>query len=158
MRWWEELTATGSEGMVVIPWQNLTRAKRGLVQPGIKVRGREYLRLIYGPNYLEDGNLVRLRQRATDRKRNRALQEYILGLESSRLTAAGGTVMEDPPDGLRGIGSGIRAVGSTLVARNRGSCLGSGPAMGSKPVRARPVPSRDRSRRLYVVSRNCWCT
>lgn len=89
LRWWEEMTAAGSEGMVVKPWQNLTRAKRGLVQPGIKVRGREYLRLIYGPDYLEEGNLERLRQRATDRKRNRALQEYILGLESLRLTASG---------------------------------------------------------------------
>lgn len=89
VRWWEEMTAAGSEGMVVKPWQNLTRAKRGLVQPGIKVRGREYLRLIYGPDYLEEGNLERLRQRATDRKRNRALQEYILGLESLRLTASG---------------------------------------------------------------------
>jgi polynucleotide kinase-phosphatase len=89
VKWWEDLTAAGSEGMVVKPWQNLTRAKRGWVQPGIKVRGREYLRLIYGPDYLEEGNLERLRQRATDKKRNRALHEYILGLESLRLTAAG---------------------------------------------------------------------
>lgn len=89
VKWWEELTAAGSEGMVVKPWQNLTRAKRGWVQPGIKVRGREYLRLIYGPDYLEEGNLERLRQRATDKKRNRALHEYILGLEALRLTSAG---------------------------------------------------------------------
>ncbi|MFQ4150193.1 AAA family ATPase [Arthrobacter sp. LAPM80] len=89
VRWWEEATATGSEGMVVKPWQNLTKSKRGWVQPGIKVRGREYLRLIYGPDYLEEANLERLRQRATDKKRNRALQEYILGLEALRLTSAG---------------------------------------------------------------------
>ncbi len=89
VRWWEELTAAGSEGVVVKPWENLTRAKRGWVQPGIKVRGREYLRLIYGPDYLEPMNLERLRQRATDRKRNRALHEYILGLEALRLTASG---------------------------------------------------------------------
>ncbi|MFF5794068.1 polynucleotide kinase-phosphatase [Paeniglutamicibacter sp. NPDC012692] len=89
VRWWEELTAAGSEGMVVKPWENLTRSKRGWVQPGIKVRGREYLRLIYGPDYLEESNLDRLRQRATDRKRNRALHEYILGLQALRLTASG---------------------------------------------------------------------
>ncbi|WP_315915147.1 polynucleotide kinase-phosphatase [Arthrobacter sp. lap29] len=89
VRWWEEATAAGSEGMVVKPWQNLTKAKRGWVQPGIKVRGREYLRLIYGPDYLEEANLERLRQRATDKKRNRALHEYILGLEALRLTSTG---------------------------------------------------------------------
>ncbi|PQZ92891.1 polynucleotide kinase-phosphatase [Arthrobacter sp. MYb227] len=89
IQWWEDLTAAGSEGMVVKPWVNLTKAKRGWVQPGIKVRGKEYLRLIYGPDYLEEINLERLRQRATDRKRNRALQEYFLGIEALRLTAAG---------------------------------------------------------------------
>lgn len=89
VRWWEELTAAGGEGMVVKPWQNLTRGTKGWIQPGIKVRGREYLRLIYGAQYLEEGNLQRLRQRATDRKRSRALQEYILGVEALRLTAAG---------------------------------------------------------------------
>ncbi|MFJ6418610.1 polynucleotide kinase-phosphatase [Paeniglutamicibacter sp. NPDC091659] len=87
VRWWEELTAAGSEGMVLKPWQNLTKAKRGWVQPGIKVRGGEYLRLIYGPDYLEEANLERLRQRATDKKRNRALHEYILGLQALRLTS-----------------------------------------------------------------------
>ncbi|MBG0739921.1 polynucleotide kinase-phosphatase [Paeniglutamicibacter antarcticus] len=89
VRWWEEATAAGSEGMVVKPWLNLSKAKRGWVQPGIKVRGREYLRLIYGPDYLEEANLERLRQRSTDKKRNRALQEYILGLEALRLTSTG---------------------------------------------------------------------
>ncbi len=89
VRWWEEATAAGSEGMVVKPWHNLVKAKRGWVQPGIKVRGREYLRLVYGPDYLAETNLERLRQRATDKKRNRALNEYILGLEALRLTATG---------------------------------------------------------------------
>lgn len=84
-KWWEQLTAAGSEGMVVKPWANLTRGKRGWVQPGIKVRGQEYLRLIYGPDYLEEKNLERLRQRATDKKRIRAWREYILGLQALRL-------------------------------------------------------------------------
>lgn len=75
--------------MVVKPWVNLTQAKRGWVQPGIKVRGKEYLRLIYGPDYLEENNIERLCQRATDRKHNRALQEYFLGIEALRLTVAG---------------------------------------------------------------------
>jgi protein phosphatase len=81
-RWWEELTAAGGEGMVVKPAANLTRGPKGLVQPGLKVRGREYLRLIYGPDYTEPANLARLRQRALSHKRSLALREYALGLEA----------------------------------------------------------------------------
>ena len=80
--WWEELTRAGGEGMVVKPHANLTRAGRGLAQPGIKVRGREYLRIIYGPDYTEPANLARLRDRNLGRKRSLALREYALGLEA----------------------------------------------------------------------------
>lgn len=80
--WWEELTAAGGEGMVVKPFGNLTRTRRGLAQPGVKVRGREYLRIIYGPDYTEPGNLGRLRDRNLGRKRSLALREYALGLEA----------------------------------------------------------------------------
>jgi len=75
--------------MVVKPWANLVRAKKGSVQPGIKVRGREYLRIIYGPDYLLPENLVRLRDRDTGRKRSLAAREYALGLEAVRRAAAG---------------------------------------------------------------------
>jgi protein phosphatase len=68
--------------MVVKPLANLTRSRRGLVQPGIKVRGREYLRIIYGPDYTEPHNLARLRDRNLGHKRSLALREYALGLES----------------------------------------------------------------------------
>ncbi len=81
-RWWEDLTAAGGEGMVVKPAANLTRGPHGLVQPGLKVRGREYLRIIYGPDYTEPANLVRLRQRGLSHKRSLALREYALGLEA----------------------------------------------------------------------------
>jgi len=87
--WWEDLTAAGGEGMVVKPLANLVRGRRGLVQPGLKVRGREYLRLIYGPDYTEPGNIDRLRQRNLGHKRSLALREYALGLESLRRAAAG---------------------------------------------------------------------
>jgi predicted kinase len=102
-RWWEELTAAGGEGMVVKPAANLTRARRdsgssqhssadhggGLVQPGLKVRGREYLRIIYGPDYTEPANLARLRQRGLSHKRSLALREYALGLEALDRVARG---------------------------------------------------------------------
>jgi protein phosphatase len=85
--WWEELTAAGGEGMVVKPAANLTRGPRGLVQPGIKVRGREYLRIIYGADYTAPANLDRLRQRGLAHKRSLALREYALGLEALDRTA-----------------------------------------------------------------------
>ena len=87
--WWEELTAAGGEGMVVKPHANLTRGRRGLVQPGMKVRGREYLRIIYGPDYTEPSNLDRLRQRGLGHKRSMALREYALGLESLTRATSG---------------------------------------------------------------------
>ncbi|MFD2467475.1 polynucleotide kinase-phosphatase [Amycolatopsis silviterrae] len=82
VEWWTALTGRGGEGMVVKPAANLVRGSRGLVQPGLKVRGREYLRIIYGPDYTEEHHLSRLRQRGLGHKRSLALREYSLGLEA----------------------------------------------------------------------------
>jgi protein phosphatase len=49
IRWWEELTGSGGERMVVKPLEFIAKSRRGLVQPAVKCRGREYLRIIYGP-------------------------------------------------------------------------------------------------------------
>ncbi|GAA0295196.1 polynucleotide kinase-phosphatase [Kineococcus aurantiacus] len=87
--WWEELTGAGGEGVVVKPLANRVRTRRGLVQPALKVRGREYLRIVYGPDYLEPANLARLRQRNLGRKRSLALREYALGLEGLERAARG---------------------------------------------------------------------
>lgn len=78
-RWWEDLTAAGGEGMVVKPAEN---APRGKMQPGMKVRGREYLRLIYGPDYTEPDQLESLRERNLRHKQSMALREYALGIEA----------------------------------------------------------------------------
>ncbi|MFE9965495.1 polynucleotide kinase-phosphatase [Streptomyces sp. NPDC005525] len=81
--WWLEMTGSGGEGMVVKPLGALVRDEKGrLVQPGIKVRGREYLRIIYGPEYTRPENLERLRSRFLGHKRSLALREYALGLEA----------------------------------------------------------------------------
>jgi protein phosphatase len=80
--WWEGLTSTGGEGMVVKPLDPVTRGRRGLVQPGIKVRGPEYLRLVYGPEYTAPTNLARLRERSLGRKRSLAIREFALGVEA----------------------------------------------------------------------------
>jgi protein phosphatase len=82
VRWWEELTASGGEGVVVKPLANLVKAKDRYVQPGVKVRGREYLRIIYGPDYTEPANIDRLRSRNLGHKRSLAAREYALGIES----------------------------------------------------------------------------
>lgn len=89
VRWWDELTAQGGEGMVVKPLGNLTRTRKGIAQPGLKVRGREYLRIIYGPEYTEPANLSRLKDRNLGHKRSLALREYALGLESLDRLAGG---------------------------------------------------------------------
>ncbi len=80
--WWEELTGRGGEGMVVKPYDFIVRDGRSLAQPAIKCRGREYLRIIYGPEYTAPENLERLRSRGLGRKRSLALREFALGLEA----------------------------------------------------------------------------
>jgi protein phosphatase len=80
--WWNERTAEGGEGMVVKPAQFIVRGAKGLVQPAIKCRGSEYLRIIYGPEYDAEENLVRLRRRGLGLKRSLATRELALGQES----------------------------------------------------------------------------
>jgi protein phosphatase len=91
VRWWLDMTEAGGEGMVVKPLAALVRAEDGRrpVQPGIKCRGREYLRIIYGPEYTRPEHLARLRGRSLGHKRSLALREYALGLEALDRLAAG---------------------------------------------------------------------
>ncbi|MCO6009693.1 polynucleotide kinase-phosphatase [Actinoallomurus purpureus] len=96
--WWTDLTAAGGEGMVVKPLPpdgdggpvpDGPDGERRLVQPGLKCRGREYLRIIYGPDYTEPEHLERLRQRSLGRKRSLAMREHALGLEALDRLATG---------------------------------------------------------------------
>lgn len=79
IQWWEEMTARGGEGMVIKPIDFIAYGKRGMLQPAIKIRGREYLRIIYGPEYTS--HLKILRKRGLSRKRSLALRELALGIE-----------------------------------------------------------------------------
>jgi len=79
--WWEEMTGEGGEGMVIKPMAFIARGARGLVQPAVKCRGREYLRIIYGPEYTLPEHLDRLRHRGLSAKRALALREFALGVE-----------------------------------------------------------------------------
>src|SRR5262249_21955183 len=82
IRWWEELTEAGGEGMVVKPLELAANGRHGLAQPAVKCRGREYLRIIYGPEYSAPENLERLRSRGLAAKRSLALREFALGIEA----------------------------------------------------------------------------
>jgi protein phosphatase len=80
--WWTEMTAAGREGMVVKPLNFIAEGKKGVTQPAIKCRGAEYLRIIYGPEYLLPANLERLRSRNVGAKRSLASREFALGVEA----------------------------------------------------------------------------
>ncbi len=79
---WRTMTEEGGEGMVVKPLDWLAKDARGLLQPAIKCRGREYLRIIYGPDYTDEAMLARLRRRSVGTKRRLAHREHVLGLEA----------------------------------------------------------------------------
>jgi protein phosphatase len=80
--WWEQITGAGGEGMVAKPFSPLSPGRRGVAQPGVKCRGPEYLRIIYGPEYALPANLDRLRERNLSRKRSLATTEFALGAEA----------------------------------------------------------------------------
>ncbi|HEV7128172.1 MAG TPA: polynucleotide kinase-phosphatase, partial [Ktedonobacterales bacterium] len=80
--WWLDLTEHGGEGMVVKPLDFISQSESGLAQPAVKCRGREYLRIIYGPDYDQPSNLERLRKRGLRHKRALALREFALGVEA----------------------------------------------------------------------------
>jgi polynucleotide kinase-phosphatase len=80
--WWEELTSRGGEGMVVKPLDFVPpRGQKRPVQPAVKCRGSEYLRIIYGPEYTQPEHLERLRERGLAGKRGLAHREFALGIE-----------------------------------------------------------------------------
>jgi protein phosphatase len=80
--WWQALTSAGGEGMVVKPLDFISKGRRGHAQPAVKCRGPEYLRIIYGPEYLMPENLDRLRSRGLGAKRSLANREFALGVEA----------------------------------------------------------------------------
>lgn len=79
--WWISHTGKGGEGLVFKPNAFTLRGEKGLIQPAMKVRGRNYLRIIYGPDYDLPENIERLRQRGLGRKFSLAEREFKLGFE-----------------------------------------------------------------------------
>jgi protein phosphatase len=87
--WWEELTGSGGEGMVVKPLDFIARHGNDIAQPAVKCRGREYLRIIYGPEYTLDIHLERLKKRSVRKKQRLAVAEFALGMEALERFTAG---------------------------------------------------------------------
>lgn len=110
IEFWEELTAQGSEGIVMTPLEWLTRGKRSLVQPSLKVRGREFMRTIYGAAYTLEDNLERLRERPVVNKRSLALREFALSIEALQRFVA-----KEPLRDVHECVFGILALESELV-------------------------------------------
>src|SRR5690606_14245777 len=81
IRWWETITKDGHEGIVIKPEFFISKHKGKIIQPAIKVRGRKYLNIIYGMDYLRPENLTRLKERNTSKKQKLALKEFALGVE-----------------------------------------------------------------------------
>lgn len=81
VNWWMELTKKGGEGMVVKPFDFISIGREGLLQPAVKCRGSEYLRIIYGPEYDLPENIERLKNRGLSRKQSLAIREFVLGVE-----------------------------------------------------------------------------
>lgn len=82
IEWWESLTASGGEGMVVKPYNFISKYNGDIIQPAVKCRGREYLRIIYSPEYTMPDKLARLKKRSLSKKRSLALREFALGMEA----------------------------------------------------------------------------
>jgi protein phosphatase len=82
VNWWLEMTKNGGEGMVVKPMDFIVTGSKGVLQPAVKCRGQEYLRIIYGAEYTLPANLDRLRKRGLSLKRSLASREFALGIEA----------------------------------------------------------------------------
>lgn len=80
IEFWHSLTDNGAEGMVVKPGCFTPIENGRLLQPALKCRGREYLRIIYGPGYADRMEDFKIRSLTV--KRRRALQEFALGQEA----------------------------------------------------------------------------
>ena len=115
--WWEELTSQGGEGLVIKPYDYISYGKKELVQPAIKCRGREYLRIIYGPEYTASEHLAILKNRGTSRKRSLALRELALGVEGLERF-----VRKEPLRKVHECVFGVLAMESETVAGTSGRC------------------------------------
>lgn len=78
---WEEYCKNGGEGYVFKPSDTLFMPTGYFIQPALKVRGKDYLRLIYGIDYLDKDYFNKISRRQIKKKRVLALREFDLSLK-----------------------------------------------------------------------------
>lgn len=80
--WWEEINNLGGEGIVAKPQTFIVKKQGNLLQPAIKCRGREFLRLTFGPEYTDPISMRILREQNVVGKQIFSLKEFSLGIEA----------------------------------------------------------------------------
>ena len=130
--WWEELTGRGGEGMVVKPLSFIHRGSRGLSQPAVKCRGREYLRIIYGPDYTTEANLSRLAVTGPGPEAVAGPGRVRPGRRGAGAVRAAGAAAAGPRVRLRRAGPGERAGGPEALRRDVWTSPGEGSGSGAR--------------------------
>ncbi len=84
IQWWANLTSAGGEGMVVKPLRGIEKGRAlAWYSQRVKCRGREYLRIIYGPEYTEAASPEPASgSEGLSVKRSLAEREFALGVEA----------------------------------------------------------------------------
>ena len=103
-------TSTTKASLTNLSGCGLCAMLRGILQPAVKCRGKEYLRIIYGAEYTTEENLQQLRKRGLSLKRSLAMREFALGVESLERFVAG-----SPLRRVHGCVFGGLALGSEAV-------------------------------------------
>ena len=82
---WKKYCANGGEGYVIKPVDPVLFMNNGyFIQPALKVRGKDYLRLIYGIDYLDPDYFAKVTYRKVKGKRALAAKEFELSIKILR--------------------------------------------------------------------------
>lgn len=87
--WWQELSEAGAPGIIVKPVTLELFVNHEYLQPAMKVRGREALRMVYGPFYTEHDLLAHHRTRSLKERRELVIRHFVLGKEALTRFVAG---------------------------------------------------------------------
>lgn len=131
--WWTEHTGRGAEGMVVKPETFVAHTERGIAAPAIKCRGREYLRIIYGPEYTTPTQLEQLRKRSTRGKMALATREFALGMHALHQFVERAPLRNVAPGSVRGARTRERADRPAALAME-GPAGRAGPTHPTRPA------------------------
>jgi len=78
---WEDYCNNNGEGYVFKPSETIFMPTGYFIQPALKVRGKDYLRLIYGIDYLDKDYFDKVSRRCIKNKRALAIREFDLSIK-----------------------------------------------------------------------------